>query len=496
MSHKIVLSGAAFLVCLFGAVGSEADTAGKVVYAYGEAQLVDAAGQSHPVRKGEEVATGQTLVTENGRMQVRFADGGFIAVQPDTQFKIDEYHYAGVEDGSERSIFNLVKGGIRFVTGAIGHKNNQNYKIKTTVATIGIRGTAGRLLMCVAGSCAALGLPDGLHAISNEGKVTQTNGTGTIDMTVGQNYHTACDTCSPRETTLGTEGYVALDEGGGFDEASSTEAGTAPPDFVAGNEFSSDGTPSPITGGQLAVSLTAAHADTTFGNVFSYVNVALDGLPPSVVDGTWTVTGQNEVFTLGTARTEDFFSNGVLFAFRWTGGTYSDVLAGTTIFDGPLTGHQSLHQIYGVTSDASPSLGFATYDFIPGSATHSTNQSGSTIGEGIIDGQLVVNFTQATVDVSMTVRHLVDYSVVGQGSLTDNFAGIYSASVSNDPTICIDGCPTQINGFLAGSTQTALGPTPSHAGLAYRIDTFSDAIYGVGGFGLSTAGTTRRGTVP
>jgi len=57
-----------------------AQPAGKIIYALGATQLQDSAGKSQPARKGDAVAAGQTLVTQNGRMQVRFADGGFIVL--------------------------------------------------------------------------------------------------------------------------------------------------------------------------------------------------------------------------------------------------------------------------------------------------------------------------------------------------------------------------------------------------------------------------------
>lgn len=118
-----------------------AAAAGKVTYAYGQAQAVNAAAQARPLVKGAEVQSGESVQTQQGRAQITFSDGGFVALQPNTAFKIDDYNYAGREDGSEHSFLNLLKGGMRFVTGAIGHRNKQNYKIKTVVATIGIRGS-------------------------------------------------------------------------------------------------------------------------------------------------------------------------------------------------------------------------------------------------------------------------------------------------------------------------------------------------------------------
>jgi hypothetical protein len=98
-------------------------------------------GRSRPLSKGTDIDTGDTIQTGDGRAQVRFIDGGFISLTPNTEFKVNEYNYSGKADGTEKGFFGLVKGGLRAVTGAIGHTNKKNYLVNTPVATIGIRGT-------------------------------------------------------------------------------------------------------------------------------------------------------------------------------------------------------------------------------------------------------------------------------------------------------------------------------------------------------------------
>jgi len=115
--------------------------AGKVEFAVGNVVAVGPDGRSRPLTKGTDIDTGDTIQTGNGRAQVRFIDGGFISLTPNTEFKVNQYNYPGKADGSEKGFFGLVKGGLRAVTGAIGHTNKQNYQVDTPVATIGIRGT-------------------------------------------------------------------------------------------------------------------------------------------------------------------------------------------------------------------------------------------------------------------------------------------------------------------------------------------------------------------
>ncbi|MFL9710583.1 FecR domain-containing protein [Methylobacillus sp. Pita1] len=135
-SPTVILLASSLLVPLSGMAA-----AGKVEFVHGLASIVDQQGNSRVASKGSEFDSGETLQTVDGRMQVKFIDGGYISLQPNTSFKVEEYHYNGQQDGSERGIFRLIKGGLRAITGVIGHANKPNYRMDTPVATIGIRGT-------------------------------------------------------------------------------------------------------------------------------------------------------------------------------------------------------------------------------------------------------------------------------------------------------------------------------------------------------------------
>jgi len=129
-----LLVAAAFPANVLGA-------AGRVEFAIGGVTAIGADGRARPLSKGSELNTGDTIQTTDGRVQVKFTDGGYMSFQPQTQFKIEDYSYSGKTDGSEKGFFRLVEGGLRAITGAIGHVNRPNYKLSTPVATIGIRGT-------------------------------------------------------------------------------------------------------------------------------------------------------------------------------------------------------------------------------------------------------------------------------------------------------------------------------------------------------------------
>ena len=92
--------------------------------------------------KGAEISNGDTIRTgDGGRAQVRFSDGALISLQPTTEFRVDNYEFSNQPTGQEKGFFSLIKGGMRTITGLIGRSNRDNYKVTTSVATIGIRGT-------------------------------------------------------------------------------------------------------------------------------------------------------------------------------------------------------------------------------------------------------------------------------------------------------------------------------------------------------------------
>ena len=109
---------------------------------------MDIDGARRALKRGDTFAPGDTVVTREGRTQLRFSDGGRAALQPNTEYLVEDYHFEGVQDGTEKTFVNLVRGSVRLVMGLIGKSNRQNFLLRTSVATIGIRGTAGKVSHC------------------------------------------------------------------------------------------------------------------------------------------------------------------------------------------------------------------------------------------------------------------------------------------------------------------------------------------------------------
>ena len=107
---------------------------------YGTASMSDTSGVDGRVYVGQQIFSGQTLNTlEDGEVHVVTVDGGFIALRPNTVFRVDEYRAKG--DSSDKIFMSLFKGALRSITGWIGKHNTSAYRITTPNATLGIRGT-------------------------------------------------------------------------------------------------------------------------------------------------------------------------------------------------------------------------------------------------------------------------------------------------------------------------------------------------------------------
>ena len=115
--------------------------AGIAQFTAGEVNVRQADGRVSSLSKGGDIDSGHAIVTGgNGRAQVKFTDGGLISLQPNTEFKISNYVDQN-DPKQDRFLVDLLRGSMRAITGLIGKRNRDNYKLTTTTATIGIRGS-------------------------------------------------------------------------------------------------------------------------------------------------------------------------------------------------------------------------------------------------------------------------------------------------------------------------------------------------------------------
>ena len=115
--------------------------AARVTFAHGAVAATAADGARRALSRGADIDAGETINTGRGRAQLRFTDGSFVSLQPNTEFRVDEYAFKDKEEPQQRGFFSLLRGGLRTITGLIGRTRKAGYRMRTSVATIGIRGT-------------------------------------------------------------------------------------------------------------------------------------------------------------------------------------------------------------------------------------------------------------------------------------------------------------------------------------------------------------------
>jgi hypothetical protein len=171
-----------------------AQVAGTVVHLSGPLMAKKVDGAVRILSLKSEVESGDTLLTEkNTYAMVKFIDNSEITLKPSTTFKVENFSYDEGKPDGDKASFNLVKGGLRSVTGLLGKRNKEKFEMKTPSATIGIRGTtfiAEWVAPLPAGSVPVPGappaLPPGLYVQVIDGLINVANPVGNLNFAPGQ----------------------------------------------------------------------------------------------------------------------------------------------------------------------------------------------------------------------------------------------------------------------------------------------------------------------
>ena len=128
------------------------DSSGMVVASRGEVIALSNGG-SRELKQGDFIYEKDEIMTSGRSFAVlQFTDGAKVTVRPDSTLIIEQYLYAGGDD--DEATLNLVSGGLRVITGAMAKTNPENYKVKTPVALMGVRGTEFSIMLCGDEICA------------------------------------------------------------------------------------------------------------------------------------------------------------------------------------------------------------------------------------------------------------------------------------------------------------------------------------------------------
>ncbi len=161
---------------------------GRVLFVAGDA-AIERGGQKLPAQKGMLIETGDVLATgPGGKLQWRMADDSYYAIRQNSRFEVKEYSAPQAADGGGKSLFNLLRGGVRVLTGLIGKGNPEAFKLNSPVATLGIRGTDFITIVC-SGDCSVpsgAAIADGGYVKVSEGAIEASNPEGSATANAGE----------------------------------------------------------------------------------------------------------------------------------------------------------------------------------------------------------------------------------------------------------------------------------------------------------------------
>lgn len=159
---------------MFFAGAAFAQETGYIHALSGGATITRVGKPAAPAKVGDLFEQGTSIVTAaDGKVTLKFADGQVIALAPNTSFTVTTYDYNTANVANSNIVFNLARGGLRFVTGLIGQKAPSKFAVRTPTMTAGVRGTDATIAIGNNGSTLVTVL---------QGMVSITNATGTVNI--------------------------------------------------------------------------------------------------------------------------------------------------------------------------------------------------------------------------------------------------------------------------------------------------------------------------
>lgn len=474
-----------------------AEQAGRVSFVTGEVTASSADGQTRALKRGDIINGGDKIQTGVGRLQIRFSDGGFVSLQPNTVFGVDQYLYANKPPEETSLFFSLLQGGMRTVTGAIGKVNKQAYKVRTPVATIGIRGT--EYLARVDAKRVIVSVGSGFVNVSNEhGNITGGSGQN-IEALEGSGPHLTTD--EPDINATGPEGdgrrhtpddtetdrQQRIGDQINIDGNNLILANGSPPVYTYvppadplpnGSGYSLQTTDA--SGNFVSISGLTATFDPTTGAITSLVQGSPIQPPNGPLAAATVPVETGPSFTPGTLKFVNTARYGNIGWGEITDGSTTDNSLG--IFPSSV----GPDEFYGYML-AVPTSGFASgkasYSLQGASLARLDRSSNSgTLDHFKFDLNLLTGTANIDMLVKMTDATIGDISVIGSDLSLSSSAPTFaftSLSTSSTGSFCAasGGCSTDISGmFVANGSQVAA---------SYAIRNSSSNITGYAALGLN-----------
>lgn len=203
---------------------------GYVAQLVGQATARGVNGKVHQLQINSQIFEGDRLETEVGaRLYILMDDGAEVHLKEDSALKISEYLITAGHGKESRSILDLIRGGLRKITGSIGASSSADYRVQTGFATIGIRGTEFVVKLCKQDDCTqSVSRNDHdakLHAAVLKGAITLTTGEDVRILMAQGEYGTATpDALVLEEEAPAPVGLLDAEEGQIFNELVVPEA--------------------------------------------------------------------------------------------------------------------------------------------------------------------------------------------------------------------------------------------------------------------------------
>lgn len=122
---------------------AQVEYARGVGFAQAGQQMPRTLGKGLPLQEGDRLTT-----AEGGTAIVKFHDGTKVTVRPNSEIVVAKYQYKE-NDSNNNFLIQMVRGGLRAITGLISKGSPNAARLQTSTATVGIRGTDFDARLCV-----------------------------------------------------------------------------------------------------------------------------------------------------------------------------------------------------------------------------------------------------------------------------------------------------------------------------------------------------------
>lgn len=160
------------------------NAAGTIDLYSGTIAVTTAKGTPRDVTAGMTIEVGDTIATEDdSEAHATMADGAYLAVRANSSIKIDAYAANG--NAKDKSWIKLITGSLRTVTGWIAKSRPSAYRVTTSTATVGVRGTDHEVVF-LSEEDAPTPEEAGTYNVVFQGATTLETASGSVDVNVGQ----------------------------------------------------------------------------------------------------------------------------------------------------------------------------------------------------------------------------------------------------------------------------------------------------------------------